>query len=170
MDETMALIEQIIREHQTTLKAVKDIDGAASDVQAIAGIDQAKDTFMPGRFDQKQGLEKLDALLGDVRVGLDAHFGREENALLKAFEQHGTQEMVTALNDLLAEHEELRARFAHDAESIGNLVRGSLGGHQWAATAQDMRAHLSHTRRLLETHAASEQVLLGEMKQLLSNR
>ncbi len=38
------------------------MEQAANDVEAIVGLEKTKEAFMPGRFDQKQDLEKLQKL------------------------------------------------------------------------------------------------------------
>jgi DNA repair ATPase RecN len=50
---------------------------------------------------------------------------------------------------------------------IAELRHGTLDRHQWEASANDMRAHLSHTRKLLEAHAAVETELMLELRRHL---
>ncbi len=39
-----------------------------------------------------------------------------------------------------------------------------------ASSAHDMRAHLSHTRKLLEAHAGIEQELFEKMKKIVEGK
>ena len=71
------------------------------------------------------------------------------------------------LNSLLLEHEDLRNRLVHAKEHVTELISGGLARHQWEASANDMRAHLSHTRKLLEAHAAIEHELFVSMREHL---
>ncbi|MFC1872450.1 hemerythrin domain-containing protein [Chloroflexota bacterium] len=167
MNETLALIEQIIAEHKTVFKDLTNIDQVASDVQAINALEDASDTFMPGRHHQKEDLEKMKVLLDGMEVGLNKHFEREETGLLEAFRQYGDQAMVAGLTMLLEEHGVLKERLGEARGMIVKLQNGSLGGHQWAATAGDLRAYMGQTRRHLEAHAASEQHLLSSLRKIL---
>ena len=167
MDDTIALIDKIIEEHRVAFKGFQNLEGILNDLDAISGMEKAKEAFMPGRFDQKEGLKKLQESLETIAQGLQAHFNREETALLAAFEKHGDRKLVSALNSLLLQHGNLRDRFAHSKKHVAELVGGGLARHKWEASAHDMRAHISHTRKLLEAHAAGEQPLLVELRRQL---
>jgi len=167
MEETIALIEKIIEEHTVITGRVQALEQVANDVESIVGLEKAKEAFMPGRFGQKQGLQKLLELLEKTEQGLEAHFNREETALLTAFEKHGDEKLVSALHSLLLEHEDLRHRFTHSKNHAAELAGGELSRQVWEASGHDMRAHISHTRKLLETHAAIEQKLLRTLQKQL---
>jgi hypothetical protein len=102
-----------------------------------------------------------------VDQGLQAHFVREETAVLAAFEEQGEDELASAFQSLLLEHEDLRNRFAYTKNHIAQLASGELSRDIWEATAFDMRSHIRHTRKLLETHAGVEHKLLLSLRQRL---
>jgi len=164
MEEALALIEKIIEEHKMIKQGAQNLEQAANDAEAIADLEKAKDAFMPGRLGQGGGLRKLQEMLETIDKGLQAHFDREETGLVAAFEKHGSKELVSALRSLLLEHEDLRNRLAHSKEHIAELITGGLSRHLWEASAHDMRAHISHTRKLLEAHAEIEQELLHKLR------
>ena len=168
MEETKALLDTIIKEHETILQRAQALEQVANDVEAAVGLDKAKETFMPGRFDQKQGLQKLQELLETIDRGLQAHFNREETGLLAAFEKHGDSRLVSVLNSLLLEHKDLKQRFDHTKNQVTELISGQLARHIWEASAHDMRAYISHTLKLLETHALNEHELLLTLRENLS--
>lgn len=170
MNEVYKLIETIIEEHKTTFAKVKSMEQVANDVEAITGLDKSKEAFMPGRPDQRKGLEKLQELLETVTKGLEKHFKREETALLAAFEKYGDRELASSLHSLLLEHEDLRSRLTQSKRHIAELTSGDLSRHLWEASAHDMRAHLSHTRKLLEAHAGIEQELLQKLQVILKQK
>ena len=167
MEEVLALIEKIIEEHERIIHGLGNLVQAADDASAILALGGAKEDFMPGRLDQKQGLQKLEEVLEAIDIGVQGHFGREETALLAAFEKHGGEMLVSALRKLLAEHAELRGRLAHAKKHVAELMGGDLSHHVWEASAHDMRAHISHTEKLFEAHAEGEQQLLHELKRRL---
>ena len=164
MEEALALIDRIIEEHKTILQKLQTLEQVANDAEAIGGLEKAKEAFMPGRFEQKQALQELQELLGTVDKGIQAHFNREETGLLAAFEKQGDRKLVSALHSLLHEHEDLRHRFAHSQKHVAELTGGGLSRQVWEASAHDMRAHISHTRKLLEAHAEIEQELLRALR------
>jgi len=170
MQDIVALIDKLVDEHKVIVKDVKALEQVANDAGALTELEEAKENFMPGRFDQKQSLQKLQESLETIDKGLRKHFNREETGLLAAFEKHGDRKIVTALNSLLLEHEDLRNRLAHSKDHVAELVSGGLASHRWQASANDMRAHLSHTRKLLEAHASIENELFVELRRHLKRK
>ena len=159
MKGDLALIDQIIEEHQIAFKRFKKLEGMFGDAAAISGIEAAKDAFMPGRLDLGQGLQTFLESLDTIDQGLLAHFNREETALLHVFEKYGDNKLVSELKALLVEHGGFRDRLADAKKQVTELIRGGLARHRWEATAHDMRAHISHTRQLLLDHTTIEQPL-----------
>lgn len=167
MKEILALIDQVIEEHQVALKGFKNLEGMFGDAAAISGIEAAKEAFMPGRLDSQQGLQKFLESLETIDQGLLAHFDREETALLNAFERYGDKKLVSALKVLLTQHEDFRERLSHAKRHVAELISGGLARHRWEASAHDMRAHVSHTRKLLQEHVTGEQPLFMALRKRL---
>ena len=136
-------------------------------MKLLSDLKEAKDTFVPGRFDQNQTLQKLQEMLEAIHTWLDKHFNREETVLLSAVEQDGDRKFVTALNSLLLEHTDLRNRITSSKRDVAQLSGGGLARHLWDASANDMRVHISHTRKLLEAHAAMENDLFRDLQKHL---
>ena len=164
MEKALGLIEKVIEEHKSIMQGVQTLEQAASDAEVIVDLEKAKETFMPGRLEQEKGLQKLQEALEAIDQGLRAHFNREETGLMNVFEKHGNKELSTAFRSLLLEHEDLRNRLAHAKKHAAELVSGGLSRHLWEASAHDMRAHISHTRKLLEAHAEIEQELFHKLR------
>ncbi len=170
MEEALALIERIIEEHKVILRGVKNLEKVANDAEAMAGLEISKETFMPGRLEQKQSLQKMSEVLETIEKGIRAHFHFEETGLLSAIEKHGDSKLVSALNSLLPEHADLRQRLEHSRNHISELIDGGLSRHMWEASAHDMRAHISHTRKLLQGHVAGELPLLMALRKRLEGK
>ncbi len=170
MEEALAIIERIIQEHKVIIRGVHSLERVANDAEAMAGFDKAKGAFMPGRLEQKQGLQQLQNLMEIVDTGLRKHFIFEETALVAAVKQHGDKELASALQSLLLEHNNIRNRLDHSKTHVSELVSGNMARHLWEASANDMRAHMSHTRKLIETHTSLEQVLLNKLKRRLQEK
>ena len=164
MGEALALIEKIIEEHKVIMQGIRTLERAANDAEAMVGLEKAKETFMPGRFEQEQGLKKLQESLEVIDQGIRAHFNREETGLMDVFEKHGNKEFALALRSLLLEHEDLRNRLEHAKKHVAELMGGGLSRHVWEASAHDMRAHISHTHKLFAAHAGIEQELFHKLR------
>ncbi len=169
VSDALALIQKIIEEHRIYLAGLQNIEQTANDSMVMKGLEMGKEVFVPGRLDQGQGLHKLSDLMKSVGVGLRAHFNREETALPGVVAQYGNNKMASTLRSILQEHEYLRNRIADAEKLVAELAAGKLTRAVWDATANDMRAHVTHTRKLIETHASSEQVLLHELEKLLKS-
>lgn len=162
--ETIAIINQIIEEHKVILQQAGDLEQVANDAEAMMTLDKATEVFMPGRLDQYQGFQKLQQLLVRAEEGLKAHFHREETQILAAFQQHGDETLVMALQTLLLEHKDIRNRFDQEKKLMATLTTEQLSRNVWEATVHDMRAHITHTRKLLQAHAEIEQELLHTLR------
>ena len=127
MENAVALIDKLIKEHKVIIKDAQSLEQVANDARMLEELAGARETFVPGRFDQKQSLQKLQESLKAIDKGLREHFDREETGLLAAFEQHGAKKLITAFNDLLIEHKDLRDRMAHAKEHVAGLVSGGDG-------------------------------------------
>ncbi|MFC1954208.1 hemerythrin domain-containing protein [Chloroflexota bacterium] len=170
MEDALAIIEKIIEEHKTITEKLQNFEQVANDAEALTGFDKAKDSFMPGRLEGKKGLESFDQLLDTITEGIHGHFSREEGALMHVFEEHGDRKLSADLNSLLLEHKELRDRLASTKQDTDKLLNGQLPGQVWQALAQDMRAYVTHTRKLFEVHAAVEQKLLHTLRSELKQK
>ena len=75
---------------------------------------------------------------------------------------------VDLKNKTYSEHKNLTDRLVNSKQDVAKLMSGDLSRGLWEATGYDMRAYLSHTRRLLETHAEMEQELLRTLRSELT--
>ena len=171
MNEDVALIDQIIREHRLIRQRVRTLEGVTSDLSAMVDLESAKEGFVPGRFDeQSQALQSWQEAIELVDKGLQAHFGREETRLLTVFEKHGGGMLASAMHILLREHEELRNRFAKLKKDGAELAVEKSSREVWEGKAWGMRSYVSHTRKLIEVHVRSEMELLQTLRSRLERR
>ena len=167
MDDTLQLIDQLIAEHKIINERAESLEKAANDASLLSDLKEARDTFVPGELFQSENLQKLEQMLEAIYTWLEKHFDREETVLLPAVEKHGEEKFVTALNSLLFEHTDLRDRLSHSRKRVTELLSGRLAQNLWDATANDIRTHLSYTRKLLATHAAKENHFFTELRRHL---
>jgi len=168
MEGIFALIDAIIEEHKQIREGIETSENIANDLGAILELGRATGDFEPATLDRKRrGLEGLQQSLEKVDKGLQAHFDREERALLTAFEDYGGRTFASALRALLVEHPELKNRIAKSKQDAAELAVGELSREVWEGKAYGMRVYISHTRKLLEAHAQSEQELLQTLRKEL---
>ena len=162
------LIDQLIAEHKIIDERAGNLEEAASDAALLGELSGARETFVPGRLDQQKGLDRLEEMLRTITPWLYKHFEREETILLGMVRDLDDGRLLSSLNSLLLEHADLRNRMAQIDEHIKELKSGGLGRHRWDASANDMRAHLTHTRKLLAAHAGMENDLFAELRRFFS--
>ena len=167
MVDALAIIERVIAEHKVIREDLYNLEQVANDAQAMKGFEEAKEAFMPGRLNHKEGLSQLAKALTAIEGGLQRHFNFEETSLPTVVDRHGDEELKSSLQSIFLEHVDLRNRLAHSKKHAEELVTGSMARHRWEASAHDMRAYISHTRKLLEAHAEIEQELLYELRRRL---
>ena len=165
MEKALVLIDRLIEEHKQILQRFQTAEQVASDTVAILGLDKAKEDFVPGRFDdQRQGLQNLQKSLEVIEKGLKGHFGREETSLLTVFEQHRGGMLASGWRVLLLEHQEIKDRIAESKKEVAELASGGLSREVREGRAWGVRVYLSHTRKLIQAHAQSEQELFYELR------
>jgi hypothetical protein len=167
MEDDLSIIERVIAEHKAVRQGFHKLEKAANDAEAMAGFEEAKEAFMPGRLGQKQGLHQLEDTLNAIEDGLQRHFHFEETSLPAVVARRGDEGMKSSLRSILLEHVDLRGRLAHSKEHAAELIGADMAKHRWEASAHDMRTYISHTRKLLEAHAEIEQELLHELRRRL---
>ncbi len=167
MEEALALIEKIIEEHKIINIRARDLELVANDAALLVGLDQAKQDFIPGQFNQGTGLKKLAESLEKLESGLRMHFEREETALLNAAERYADRNLMSTLHYLLREHDGIKKRLTHSDKEVAELIGGGLSRNVWEANANDMRTHINHTRKLLEIHARDEEKMLAALRKQL---
>lgn len=164
MDTTLQLIDQLIAEHQTIGEKTKSLAKTTNDITLISNLKQVKNEFTEGDGAPTVDLKRLDLMLEEIEAWLGKHFSREETILLPAVEKLGNDRFVTALNSLLFEHSDLRDRMVHSRKRADELKDWSLPQAVWYSRAGDLRTYISHTIKLIETHAARENHLLKEIR------
>lgn len=168
MEDTVAIIDELIREHRQIEESMQSYEQSLSDLGQARKLEGAKESFVLGRLgEEKKRATQLESDLMTVDRRLEHHFYREEKALLEAFKRHGLRKLASILLDLLTEHTEIRERLAELKESAAELVSGQLSRSVWDAKAWDLRAAITHTRRLVEVHARKEEALFQDAEQAL---
>jgi hypothetical protein len=167
MKKALAIVEQIIKEHQRISAGITASERFANDLVALGEFEGQVEGFVQNRLDsQKQHVAELLESVEKINKMLYAHFHGEETRLVKAFEDMGDEMLTNALSVLLEEHNEIRPRLAKLKASAVELS-GSFSREVWEGKAYAVRAYIRHTQRLIEAHVETETDLLNRMKQKL---
>ncbi len=165
--QALALIEQILNEHQQIHHEFQSLDQVSGDVEAAARLqsDKTKDYFVSKSLDdQGQGLKKWKQLLEEIDRGLKAHFLREETALADAFDREGTPELASALSELLPEHAAINQHVAALLKTAEDIASGGSRIEVWEAKGWGMKVNIQNLGSEITAHAERERVLLGQLK------
>lgn len=170
MESAIELIDSIIEEHNIKKQKLEEIQHQANDAAIIEKLEGVGDGFVPERSENRESVIKLRDLVGEVVEWLDAHFDREEKALLAAFREHTNKSTADALNSLLGEHKHLKYRISHSQRDIEELINGGLTQYYWEVSAYDMKKYLDQTRMLFNWHANNESTILLKVRYEISQR
>ena len=166
--EALGLIEKIIEEHRIILGGIRDFSQHTNDMVAIRGLGQAQEDFVPGRLeDQKQSLDSWQESLLAIDSGIQAHFHREETALVVAVAEYGDNDLASALRHWLTDHEDLRERMSRMKQDVAGLVIDASAQEIWQGKAWGIRVYMTHTGKLLKVHAHGEQKMMVKLRNLL---
>ncbi len=171
IEDIIALIEQLLKEHQQFLKSISTVEQITNDLGVAFQLEEVKTSMMPGRLGQKrQDLPELGEMVAVLKSKLEGHFCREEVGLVNALKQHGNLMLISALNTLLLEHPPLRDRLYNLQREIIELEVEGLSREVWEGKVWGLRAYIMHTRRVLEEHSHSEYSLLKRAKKEIAGK
>lgn len=169
MSDILAIIEKVIEEHKVILADFDTLEQVVNDAGAMLAMEKSKEAFMPGRPSPREGLRKLDETRQKVTIGLEAHFNREETALLGAFQAYGRQDFTAAFLDLLNAHKVIRAELSVLKIQVTELLAEKLSRAQWETRGYEIRTRINQLHKTMANHAAEEQVLLHKAQQDVKN-
>jgi len=168
MEELISLIDKVIVEHTQIRGRIQGYEKAITDLASSTRLEDAKESFVPGRLGGlEQGATALERDLASIVDGLEQHFLREEEALLKAFELHGLAKLASLLHTLLNEHGALRKQFAGMRAHAVELATVQSSRNVWEPKAWAIRAEIARVGRDLEAHALREEAFFQDAKKAL---
>jgi iron-sulfur cluster repair protein YtfE (RIC family) len=167
MEEALKLVDELITEHKVIKQKTQFAENTLSDSSLLKDIEKARDTFISGKPDWSQNLQKLWEMLQSIDSSLEKHFYREETILMPAVVRLNDQTLLDALETMLFEHNDLRDRMAHSQRRVFELVSGTLAPNLWEVTYKDVQVYLTHTWKLLTTHAENENHYLDDLRKKL---
>jgi hypothetical protein len=170
MTNILAIIDKIIEEHKIILADFQSLEKVVNDAGALLAMEMSREAFMPGRLSPREGLQKLDQMRDKVTTGLEAHFIREETALLEALQEYGHADLIAALKNLLNAHLEIRSELDILKDQVGELLPEKLSRSLWESKGYDIRARINQLHKTMAAHAADEQLLLHKVQQVIQNQ
>jgi iron-sulfur cluster repair protein YtfE (RIC family) len=169
MEKEIELINRTIKEHEQIITGIQTSEGIINDVAAMSELDRPVEKLISRRLeDTMKHLEDLHKSLGKLDVALHKHFEREETAVLKVFKRE-SQSLASAFSVLLEEHDELKKRISKSEKIATDLLGKRTSREVWEGKAYGLRAHIRHTRKLIEAHATSEAELFRALRKELQN-
>jgi len=168
MDDALRLIDQLIAEHKAINEKTRSLEEVANDAGLLSNLKQAGETFVRGEISGRDDLKRLEVMFSEIDTWLNAHFNREETVLQPAVNFHGDDKLIESLKSILFEHTELRDRMLHTRRRVDELLGDSLVLSRRDAAVRDLRVHIAHSRKLVETHAARENHFFTEFRRYLS--
>jgi iron-sulfur cluster repair protein YtfE (RIC family) len=168
METTLQLLDQLIDEHKVIKEKGRSLVKAVNDFSLLSNIKQAKNVIIEGKYGNKVDIKLLDGILEEIDIRLGKHFAREETILLPIVKKFHDDKLVNSFNARLFEHTDLKDRLLHAHKRTDELKDGAdLSAAVWDARVSDLRVHISHTFKLLETHAAMENHFFSEVRRYL---
>ncbi len=161
MSESMAIIRRVIEEHQSIRGKIKLVGESLSDQEAITSLKRARVDWIPGRLEilaEKQG--KLQQTLNFLEEGLENHFAFEEEALPPLFGE-------LLMRALLLDHREIRKEIAEAKSMAPDLSLEGLSREELILKESQIQGLIDGICRLIEEHAAREEVILGMLQRAL---
>ncbi len=172
MGEAAKIIDKILAEHELIHREFAKLDVATGDIDSATRLQsqEVKEYFVPrGLSGQEEGIAKWKAQLDTIEETLHAHFKREEVSLAEAIKLEGTQDLVNALNELLQEHQDIKAHLSSLHKGAEDITSGGLRIEVWDADGWGMKHNIDSFRKKLEAHAERERVLFGSLKAQLQS-
>lgn len=167
MSEAAAIIDEILVEHERIREGFNTLTKMSGDVEAAArlGTEDVKGYFVPRALGgEGEGLRQWRTQLDAIHDMLQTHFVREEVGLTDALKLEGTPELLDALNELLEEHQDIKARLAKLYKDSHDIGEGGQRIEVWEGGGWGMKYNVESFRTTLEEHAERERVLFGDLK------
>jgi chromosome segregation ATPase len=168
MQNALSVIDRLIREHQAIRQNTAGLAQSISDDGAVKILAEIEPPGAKGSGDTAN-LARLLELLKSTAQGLDAHFNFEETGLMAAAERFGDRRLTTAFSTLFLQHEKLRNEFAGCERAIADLMNSRFTGRERGEKTKETQKQLNAAIEQLKNHAASEDILLRDLKKRLEN-
>ena len=164
MTDNLAVIKQVIAEHQIIRENVKLAGDSVNDMEAMFNLQRAYSGWTLTSVEAIN--EKLNQLLqtvGLLDAGLNNHFAFEEQALPPLFGE-------LLMQALLAEHQQIRQQIDKAKSMLAETQLAKLQPEKLLSEKSHIQQAVNAIGQVLEEHAAREETILNMMEKALEEK
>jgi hypothetical protein len=155
MPDDRRMIKRLLDQHRAVESQVERLRGSLADHEALASLEKARLDWTPGQFGPlEEKREKLQKELATLEAGLKEHFRFEEKSLPSLLGELLVRAFALQHQEILREIEESRSILAE--VKLEGLEREDL-----LVQESRVQQRISVVLRLVEEHAANEELILG---------
>ncbi len=163
MVDERKLIARLLDQHRSVESQAKRVLGSLADHEARASLEKARVDWTPGRFGSLQERrERLREELATLEAGLKKHFRLEEKSLPSLLGVLLVRAFALQHREILREIEESRSMLSE--AKLEGLERDAL-----LVEESRVQQRIGVVLRLVEEHAANEELLLGMIGAVLAD-
>lgn len=164
MTDYLAVVNEIIKEHQGIISYVKLVGDSIGDQEALSSLENVRPDWIPGREDithEKQN--KLSQTLSILSEGLKKHFAKEEKSLPPILGKF-------LMRALLIEHGEINKALKETRSIAAHTVLEGLSREDLIARETKVQQSVNDLLSMIEEHAGKEEVMLEMVQRTLEEK
>ena len=161
MLDNLAIINRVIKEHQTIKGDIKLVGDSISDQEAMIGLTRARPDWIPGRLEvlsEKQN--RLQQTLSFLNEGLKNYFTYEEKVLPPLFGE-------LLMRALILDHQEIKKGIDAAKSMAADTRLEGLSREELLAKESHIHQVIDGVCQLIEEHATREEIILEMLKRVL---
>ena len=164
MSSNLETINRIIDEHRTIGEHIKLLGESITDEEARNVLEAARADWIPGRpeiLSEKQN--RLQKALSSLKEGLKNHFTFEEQALPPLLGE-------LLMHAIVLQHREIERELASASSLVSTTQLEGLNREELLAEESRMQQRITVASRLVEDHAAKEEMILDMAQMALRDK
>jgi hemerythrin len=164
MSDKLAIIRQIIDDHQTIRGHVKLVGDSLTDREALLALEKTRSDWIPGRreiLSEKQN--KLQQTLSFLDEGLKNHFAYEEEALPPLLGE-------LLMRALILEHQQIQSKINEVKSMAANTKLEGLSREELLAKESYIQQVVESLSQLIEEHTTKEETILEMVQRALEEQ
>lgn len=164
MQDNLAIIDRVLREHQRLRGTIKLVGESTSDLEAVFSLQQVYSGWTLSSLevlDEKQ--KQLHQTLDYLREGINKHFAFEEYTLPPIFG-------ALLMQALRIEHQRIRKDIDEAESVIVDTKLVELDQEKLLQQKSRIQQMINNLAQTFEDHAAREEVILNMLKRALQTQ
>ncbi len=161
MSDELAIINQVIGEHQKVREHVKLVGDSVTDREALSSLQRARTDWVPGRLEALAEKQKaLEQGIKSLDEGLKHHFAFEEEALPPLLGE-------LFMRALLIDHREILKKIDEAKRVVADAKLEGLGREELLTKESDIQQAINRMCQTIEEHATREEIILDMVQKAL---